>query len=618
MLLKSLTAIIGADQLDRRAMIDRDPHSSEHNVHEHHPDEDGSPVDQTDASAIARLPLLRSLQASERAEIEAALQRMYVPRGTRLIKQGDEADTLYLVGSGRFAIYRDDGDHPIAEIGSGQPIGEIAFFSGGERTADVYALRDSVIYALNAKDFDRLAEKYPSLLRVLLTLVSERLAETIPLVSLTPDTAPARSFAIVAAGSSELDRDVLEHLFGSLNAISPVCLIDEEMLEADLRPINEVDEHDLTIWLNSREEVSHTVLFCTDPSLTDWTRKILGQADQVLFVADASAAPRLNETEAYALTIHKPRQRRLILVHKDKSHTVTGTAAWMMDRDPYMHHHVSRGNRVDFDRLARFLSGTALGFVACGGGAYSAAHIGVYKAFLEAGLDFDIFGGTSGGGAMTAAFAAGRSPEEVDERTHDIFVASGALTKLTLPFYALIDHTHFDRTLRKHYEDYRIEDFWRPFFAVSTDWSQGKPHLHRSGLVWEAVRATGSIPAALPPFVTKDGHLLVDGAVMDNVPVAHMCELKSGPNVVVNFTNRHDQPASYAYHDLPDRRTLLWRMLTPFGRKKLPQAPSIGTVMMRSMMLNGNTHAASDAQNLVITPPIPKGASFMDWRPTPG
>ena len=51
-----------------------------------------------------------------------------------------------------------------------------------------------------------------------------------------------------------------------------------------------------------------------------------------------------------------------------------------------MHHHVALDEPGDTQRLYRFINGTALGLVACGGGAYCAAHIGLYKALLQARL----------------------------------------------------------------------------------------------------------------------------------------------------------------------------------------------------------------------------------------
>ena len=140
-----------------------------------------------------------------------------------------------------------------------------------------------------------------------------------------------------------------------------------------------------------------------------------------------------------------------------------------------MHHHVALDEPGDMERLYRFINGTALGLVACGGGAYCAAHIGLYKALLQAGLTFDIMGGTSGGGAMTAAFAMGTSPDDVDRATHEIFVTNKAMRRYTWPRYSLLDHTHFDRQLANHYAGIDIEDLWIPYFAVSTNLSSHEP-----------------------------------------------------------------------------------------------------------------------------------------------
>ena len=95
-----------------------------------------------------------------------------------------------------------------------------------------------------------------------------------------------------------------------------------------------------------------------------------------------------------------------MLVHESGGR-VAGTARWLANAKVAMHHHVALTTASDVERLGRFVQGTALGLVACGGGALCAAHTGVYKAFSGSRHEFDIMGGTSGGSAMTAAFAMG-------------------------------------------------------------------------------------------------------------------------------------------------------------------------------------------------------------------
>ena len=134
-----------------------------------------------------------------------------------------------------------------------------------------------------------------------------------------------------------------------------------------------------------------------------------------------------------------------------------------------------------------------------------------------------MMGGTSGGAAMAAAFAMGTAPDDVDRATHDIFVTNKAMRRYTWPRYSLLDHKHFDDQLVRYYRGVDIEDLWIPYFAVSTNLTSHDLHRHRHGDLWAAVRASGSMPVLLPPYYTADGHMLVDGAILDNVPVQASC-----------------------------------------------------------------------------------------------
>ena len=280
-----------------------------------------------------------------------------------------------------------------------------------------------------------------------------------------------------------------------------------------------------------------------------------------------------------------------------------------------MHHHVALTDRSDIDRLARFITGNALGFVACGGGAFCAAHVGLYKAFQECGLTFDIMGGTSGGSAMTAAFAMGLAPEDVDRATHDIFVTRKALRRYTWPRYSLLDHTHFDAVLNEHYADVTIEDLWIPYFAISTNLSSHGLHVHTRGDLWAAIRASGSIPALLPPYYTKDGQMLVDGCLLDNVPIRSMHELKGGPNIVVSFDVPQLERFSVDYHTLPSRQDLVRRALVPFRRVPLPDAPGLGSVLMRSLMVNRQDFERHlTPRDLLMIPPLPGDMGILQWN----
>ena len=95
--------------------------------------------------------------------------------------------------------------------------------------------------------------------------------------------------------------------------------------------------------------------------------------------------------------------------------------------------------------------GRAIGFVAAGGGSFGSAHVGIYKAFRERGVMFDIFVGTSVGSAMAAGFAKNFEADHLERGTHEIFVKSRSFRRPTWPRYALLDHKAFDRALADQY-----------------------------------------------------------------------------------------------------------------------------------------------------------------------
>jgi NTE family protein len=107
-------------------------------------------------SSLAFIDALRDFPPRELANLEQRLTSLSVRRVEVLMGQGDQADALYLVVSGRFAV-EVDGRH-VAEVGSGAPIGEVAFFADGRRTATVTALRDSLVLKLPHAEFLELTE----------------------------------------------------------------------------------------------------------------------------------------------------------------------------------------------------------------------------------------------------------------------------------------------------------------------------------------------------------------------------------------------------------------------------------------------------------------------------
>jgi NTE family protein len=557
--------------------------------------------------------IFAELEEAERARLATQLETLSLKRGEVLVRQGETADALFVVVTGRVAITVDGRSHAIAEFGPGQPVGEIAFLAGGVRTATVRALRDSVVLRLGRAEFERLSAKSPSIWRALTVTLAGRLAKANTSTPPPPDPRP-RTIAIIRAGDSKMPEAFVGRMLDVFRRAHRVILVRAEEVGEVLPSGVGLDSDAATRALNTLEASHDYVLFLADPELTPWSEKAIRQADLVLSVGLHACDHQPNALERLAAELLPADSWRLVLLHETRG-PIAGTARWLDGRGIAMHHHVALDEPIDFQRLYRFINGTALGLVACGGGAYCAAHIGLYKALLQSGLAFDIVGGASGGGAMTAAFAMGTDPDQVSRATHEIFVTNRAMRRYTWPRYSLLDHTHFDRQLANHYAGVDIEDLWIPYFAVSTDLSSCELHRHRRGDLWAAVRATGSVPVLLPPYYTADGHMLVDGAILDNVPVKVMHELKSGPNVVVSFALPRLERFQVDYRALPGRRELLKWLATPLLRNALPQAPGVATVLMRSMMANRHDFGRHlRPQDLLLVPPVPPDMGLLDWH----
>ena len=107
--------------------------------------------------------------------------------------------------------------------------------------------------------------------------------------------------------------------------------------------------------------------------------------------------------------------------------------------------------------------------------------------------------------------------------------------------------------------------------------------------------------------------MLVDGGLMDNVPLEPMKALKAGPNVVVAL--QVDEPTTYPvdYAAIPGLRELVVASLNPFARSRLPKAPSILQVIILSLVANRRTDIPVADSDLLIKPDFPAHARFTNW-----
>lgn len=182
-------------------------------------------------------------------------------------------------------------------------------------------------------------------------------------------------------------------------------------------------------------------------------------------------------------------------------------------------------------------------FVLSGGGSLGAVQVGMLGALAERGVRPDLLVGASAG-ALNAAFVADRgfSTDTLDElaliwrrlRRQDVFPFAPHCQLLALAGArpSLCSSDGLRRVIERHLRMRVLEDATIPVNVVATDVLSGREVLLSSGDARDAVLASASIPAVLPP-VTIDDRALFDGGVANNTPISHAVELGADRIVVL-------------------------------------------------------------------------------------
>ena len=296
----------------------------------------------------------------------------------------------------------------------------------------------------------------------------------------------------------------------------------------------------------------------------------------------------------------------LVVVHPPGTPSPSGTARWLTGREIGVHHHIRDGSSEDFGRLARSVLGRAVSLVLSGGGARGLAHVGVLRALEEAHIPVDFVGGASFGALIAAAVARGDDAGAIRDATQKLLVDRRRPLDVTAPAAALTGGRRIVSVLQDGFGAARIEDLWNRFFCVSSNLSKAHVQVHTTGLLWEALRASVSIPGLFPPVNSGEGDVLVDGAVMNNLPVDVMKSLADGgPVMAVNL--RADFPL--LAEDLPRHGVLSgWKV---FGRRLNPLAdalelPGIIDVLLRTTEVGSvlSSKTMEQRADVVFHPPV--------------
>ncbi|XP_048202887.1 patatin-like phospholipase domain-containing protein 7 isoform X3 [Perognathus longimembris pacificus] len=490
-------------------------------------------------------------------QIDFALDWMEIEAGRAIYRQGDKSDCTYIVLSGRLrsVIRKDDGKKRLAgEYGRGDLIGVVETLTHQARATTVHAVRDSELAKLPTGALTSIKRRYPQVVTRLIHLLGEQILGSLQQGSVTGHQLglrtvgskwdsgnPASNLSTVAVMPVSEDVPLtafaleLQH---ALSAIGPVLLLTSENIKQRFgsAALDSIHEYRLSSWLGQQEDTHRIVLYQADSTLTPWTQRCIRQADCILIVGLGEQEPTVGEVEMYER---------------------------VFQRTPDRH--------SDFSRLARVLTGNAIALVLGGGGARGCAQVGVLRALAECGIPVDMVGGTSIGAFMGALYSEERCYSQMRIRAKQWAENMTSMVKtmldLTYPITSMFSGAGFNSTLCSIFQDRQIEDLWLPYFAITTDITASAMRVHTDGSLWRYVRASMSLSGYMPPLCDpKDGHLLMDGGYINNLP-ADVARSMGAKVVIAIDVGSRDETDLTNYGDSLSGWWLLWKRWNPLATK---------------------------------------------------
>jgi predicted acylesterase/phospholipase RssA/CRP-like cAMP-binding protein len=565
--------------------------------------------------------LLGPLSDAFRQALELELEPMTLYSGESLMRLGDASDSLYIILSGRLRVLPADKAYepfPV-ELGRGETVGELGLITGEPRSRSICAVRDTYLGRLSSSSYDQLLTRFPQeVMRLFVSRVARRVQQ-ISAGTLRPSSR-IDNIALIPASPGPAFQTFCDQFCEALAAYGSVARVSSARVDAafgidGFAQTSDWDGNRIRFidWLSGLENNHNYVVYEADDRLTPWTERCVRQADRGVIVGNASQDPEPGEieTELIArLPADANQSKTLVLIQENGN--PSGTQRWLTPRKLDRHHHVRLGNRGDFARVARFLTGRAVGLTLGGGFARGLAHIGVFRALEECNIPLDAVGGASMGGLIGALWASGWSNERIIEE-----IRSGcrdSFNDMTLPFIAFKSGRKFSDLVARFFGERRIEDLWHPFFCVSANLNRAELTLHKSGDLTKATLASSRAPGIFPPIV-YEGELHVDGGSINNVPVDLMrIFCGNGITIGVDVSPPHEledvEDYGYTVSGLQALRSRfgLWGARKSF-------MPSIPLILMRTLEFGGISYRMTreGSADLMLQPEM-LGFKRTDWH----
>lgn len=225
------------------------------------------------------------------------------------------------------------------------------------------------------------------------------------------------------------------------------------------------------------------------------------------------------------------------------------------------------------------------------GGARGLAHIGAIEVLEEEGYHITSIAGCSMGALIGGVYAAGKL-EEFREWMKGIDRKKMLeLTDFSLSLNHIVKGDRIIEAIMEFVPDVAIENLPIPYCAVATDWMSGREVVFRTGSLFEAIRASISLPSFYKP-VHRDGMILIDGGVINPIPLNRVVRHKDDLLMGVDVSGYDYKAKENMKHEISERRNRGKSMAAQILDKLIPDNIDFNhyTVLSRtsSLMIRQN------------------------------
>nr|XP_027796824.1 patatin-like phospholipase domain-containing protein 7 isoform X18 [Marmota flaviventris] len=486
----------------------------------------------------AKEDLLTLMKLDDPSLLDGRVEFLHVPAGTVVSRQGDQDVNILFVVSGLLHVYQQKIDsqedaclfltHP------GEMVGQLAVLTGEPLTFTIRANRDCSFLSISKAHFYEIMRKQPSVVLAVAHTVVKRMSSFVRQIDFALDWMEVEAGRAIYRQGDKSDCTYIV-LSGRLRSV--ICKDDGKK-----RLAGEYGRGDL---VGVVETLTHQA-----------------RATTVHAVRDSELA----KLPAGALTSIKRRYPQVVtrlirlLGEKILGNLQQGSVTAILHWSQML---CSENGPPDFLVL------TQPGFKLFPN--RGCAQVGILRALAECSIPVDMVGGTSIGAFMGALYSEERNYSQMRIRAkqwaEDMTSVVKTILDLTYPITSMFSGAGFNSSICSIFRDRQIEDLWLPYFAVTTDITASAMRVHTDGSLWRYVRASMSLSGYMPPLCDpKDGHLLMDGGYINNLP-ADVARSMGAKVVIAIDVGSRDETDLTNYGDALSGWWLLWKRWNPLATK---------------------------------------------------